>query len=118
MTLNAKKEREKVILDYLSKSFNPNATIKEILYNFISTQSNSRIVKDAQNEYKKRHSKRVKDTQSECEQSNSKKVKDTQSEEDTLLNLNVINDAELVNKFENKNPIKQNELDQLKEFMR
>ena len=118
LTLNAKKEREKVILDYLSKSFNPNATIKEILYNFISTQGNSKIVKDTQKEYKKRHLKRVKNTQIEHEQSNSKMVKDTQSEENTLLDLSGINDTDLVNEFKNENPIKQNELNQLKEFMR
>lgn len=134
LTLNAKKEREKVILDYLSQSFNPNAAIKEILYNFIVTQNNSKVVKDTQIEVKKSNSKRVKGTQNNSKllnnkdtQSNTKILNNTQSHsnivevtqnEDILLNLNDIDDTALINGFGNENPVKKNELEQLKEFMR
>lgn len=46
-TLNTKKEKESIIANFLDTALNPNSTIKEILYNHIVSNYDTRLIKDS-----------------------------------------------------------------------
>lgn len=98
LTLNAEKEKEKVVLDYLSNSFNDMQEIKRILYEYIVNQSGvkksrkskskNKVMKDNKDDEKLLTStisktKKAKDTTSDrkvmgVNESVSKSIKETQ----------------------------------------
>ena len=88
ITLNESKDKDKVILDYLSDSYNPKDKIKELLYIAIVGNGDTKLL-----------------TITESDKPKTVK-KDTKSE--TKL-LTVSDDKQ--------KEVRQNELDQLKEFM-
>ncbi|QXE20469.1 hypothetical protein [Clostridium sp. 001] len=96
-TLNADKEKEKAIINFLDSSVNPNSTIKEILYSVVSN-SNSQLLKV---------------THSEITQSQSKPVEVSKSE---LLDNNVVTQSE-EKLVEVSDEIGLNELEELKKFI-
>jgi hypothetical protein len=51
-TLNITKEKEKLIADFLDGCINPNNVIKEILYNYIVSNSELKSLKVTQSEQK------------------------------------------------------------------
>jgi PKD repeat protein len=96
-TLNTTKEKEKQIADFLDDFINPNNLIKEILYNYIVSNSYSKSLKVTHSEVTQSHSKLLEVTQSEQKENN----KVTQSEgkllkvsnsEEKLLEVNELED--------------------------
>jgi hypothetical protein len=100
-TLNTTKEKEKQIADFLDDFINPNNVIKEILYNYIVSNSELKSLKVTHSEVTKSEQKLLKVTQSEQKannevtQSEGKLLKVSNSEE-KLLETNELED---LNKF-------------------
>lgn len=88
ITLNESKEKDRVILDYLDKSYNANDKIKELLYLAVMNQYNEKLLTITNNDEKKVIERGVESKEKLLTISNDKQQK-----------------------------VKQNELDQLKEFM-
>ncbi len=96
-TLNESKEKEKIIAEFLDNCMNTNNTIKEILYNYIVSNSDTKLVKV---------------THSEVTQSKSKSVKVNESE---LVKNNTVSNSEP--KLVEVSDLESNEIEELKKFM-
>ncbi|EPY2274688.1 hypothetical protein ACFLKB_00660 [Clostridium sp. FAM 1755] len=96
-TLNGSKEKERKIIEFLNDCFNPNSTIKEIIYNYIVSNYGDKLQEV---------------TQTNISQSSVKLPKVTQ-------NKNINNDT--VSNFDKKlhevNEIEQNEIEELNKFL-
>lgn len=95
-TLNAEKEKEKAIIDFLNSCVNPNNTIKEILYNIVS---NSDV-------------KLLKVTHSEITQSDERLLEVSESE---LLYDNIVTESN--EKSVEVSDLELNEMEELKKFI-
>lgn len=84
LTFNSKKEKEKVIIDYLSNSFNENNEIKRILYEHITNQSGKKRVKRNKSKGKALTNSNLKSKLLKSDDSESKIIKDNKSEERLL----------------------------------
>jgi len=100
-TLNTTKEKEKQIAEFLGGCINPNNTIKEIIYNYIVSNSELNLLKVTHSKVTESEYKSLKVTQSEQKaneevtQSEQKLLKVSNSEE-KLLETNELED---LNKF-------------------
>lgn len=95
-TLNADKEKEKTIIDFLNSCVNPNNTIKEILYNIVSNGD----------------TKLLKVTHSEVTQSDKKLLEVSESE---LLSNNLVAQSE--ERSVEVSNLELNEMEELKKFI-
>lgn len=96
-TLNRSKEKERQIAEFLDGFINPNNTIKEILLNYIVSNSEGKLVKVAH---------------SEVTQSKSKLLEVSKSE---LLENNVVSNSE--EKLVEVSDLERNELEELSKFI-
>jgi hypothetical protein len=96
-TLNTTKEKEKQIAEFLGGCINPNNTIKEIIYNYIVSNSELNLLKVTHSKVTESEYKSLKVTQSEQKannevtQSEGKLLKVSNSEE-KLLETNELED--------------------------
>lgn len=105
--MNSEKEKEKVIIDFLDDCFNENNTIKEILYNFIVGNGDTKLVKVTHLSENKSDEQLL-----EVSKSNSLSVTSTQTDSEN---------KEKVTKSEEKlltlSNLEQNEIDSLSQFV-
>jgi hypothetical protein len=96
-TLNTNKAKEKLIADFLDGSIDPRASIKEIIYNYIVSNSELNLLKVTHSKVTESEYKSLKVTQSEQKpnkqvtQSYSKLPKESNSEE-KILEANELED--------------------------
>lgn len=96
-TLNGSKEKEREIIEFLNDCFNPNSTIKEIIYNYIVSNYGDKLQQV---------------TQIYTSESSVKLPKVTQNKNinnDTVSNCN--------KKLHEVNEIEQNEIEELNKFL-
>jgi hypothetical protein len=96
-TLNKSKEKENQIVEFLEGYIDPNSMIKEILYNYIVSNSDTKLLKA---------------THSQVTQSDAKLLGVSKSE---LLNDNVVTRSE--EKSPQVSDLELNELEELKKFI-
>ncbi|KZL93581.1 hypothetical protein [Clostridium magnum] len=96
-TLNKSKDKEKIIAKFLEEFINPNNAIKEILYNYIVSNSDTKLLKV---------------THSEVTQSDTKLLEVSKSE---LLDDNIVTQGEV--KLPEVSDLEQNELEELSKFI-
>jgi hypothetical protein len=90
ITLNTDKEREKVIVDFLNTCMNEKNTIKEILYNYIVSNSDSKLLTVTHSKVTQSDAQLLKVTHSEITQGEEKLLEVSDLE---------LNEMEELNKF-------------------
>lgn len=96
-TLNKSKEKEKIIAEFLEECIDPNSIIKGILYNYIVSNSGTKLLKVVH---------------SEVTQSDTKLLEVSKSE---LLDDNIVTQSEV--KLPEVSNLEQNELEELSKFI-
>lgn len=99
-TLNKDKEKEKIIVDFLNTCINPNNSIKEMIYNYIVSNSDSKLPQV---------------TYSEVTQSEEKLVKVSNSDDIMLDINNIVSNSE--EKLLEASELEMNELEELNKFI-
>lgn len=128
ITLNASKQKDKFILDYLEQSYNANDKIKELLYIAIVNQQDSKI-QTVSKSTKKLLTKSNNDTK-KVKVSNSKKNKKLLTVTDSVAEKAIGTNSENISKLltdskeelqevneSNEAALRKNELEELKKFM-